>query len=449
MSTRAFKNAALCLAPVLTIGALFSACALAAEDSLGSLIGSTSLGKQLKEDYGVKVYGWAQAGLIYNNNSTDDVSKQAFFNTDEGFNLNQFALGIQRSPASNVQGRIGPFPGPMPQEADWGFNVTTVYGKDARYFKTYGWDEDLGANRGNKPEDEAFTIAQVYLEFYFPVLGGSDLMLGIFHTPLENEIGFPLPSPAPTDFYSHTYSFMHGPAKHAGALYSFKLPSAPGESMVGFEVGVVQGWNNLQSENHDPHVIANVRWRSADFGTWVDWENIYGNGAGDSFANCACGSPMPAGTKDDTAQRYETYLTVSHQLDPANRIAVETSYGKQKNGAFAGFANKTDATWYGANFNFQHQLSENLSWNSRAEWFYTDAPVHVVMASIDSHTGIPAPSWGSFYAVTTNLSWLPTPNLRLRPEARYDIHSGPGRDAFGDGSRDAQLVLSFDATVFF
>ncbi|UUC21433.1 hypothetical protein NOV18_13505 [Pseudomonas asiatica] len=109
MSTHAFKNAALRLAPILTIGVLCSAGALAAEDPLGSLVGSAALGKQLKEDYGVKVYGWAQAGLIYNNNSTDDVSKQAFFNTDKGFNLNQLALGIQRSPVSNVQGRIGPF----------------------------------------------------------------------------------------------------------------------------------------------------------------------------------------------------------------------------------------------------------------------------------------------------------------------------------------------------
>ncbi|HHW2312498.1 TPA: outer membrane beta-barrel protein, partial [Pseudomonas aeruginosa] len=64
MSTRAFKNTAFRLAPILTIGALFSAGALAAEDPLGSLVGSTALGQQLKEDYGVKVYGWAQAGLI-------------------------------------------------------------------------------------------------------------------------------------------------------------------------------------------------------------------------------------------------------------------------------------------------------------------------------------------------------------------------------------------------
>lgn len=449
MSSRAFMNAASRFAYLSTVGALISSGALAAEEPLGSLVASTPLGKQLEKDYGVRVYGWAQAGLIYNNNSTDDVSKQAFFNTDEGFNLNQLALGIQRSPTSNVQGRVGPFPGIMPRDADWGFNVTTIYGKDPRYFKTYGWDDDLGVNRNNRREDETFTIAQAYLEFYFPVLGGSDLMLGIFHTPLEHEIGFPLPTPAPTDFYTHSYSFMHGPAKHAGALYSFKLPSAPGEGMLGFEVGVVQGWNNLQSENHDPHVIANVRWRSADFRTWVDWENIYGNGAGDSFAKCACGSPLPAGTADDDDRRYETFLTISQVLDPTNRVALEMSYGRQKNGAFASFANKSDATWYGTNLNFYHQLSETVSWNSRGEWFHTDAPVHVVMANIDASTGIPDPTWGSFYALTTNISWAPTPNLRLRPEARYDIHSGHGRDAFADGTKDTQLVLSFDATVFF
>ncbi|MCY1303656.1 hypothetical protein D9M70_533730 [compost metagenome] len=88
-------------------------------------------------------------------------------------------------------------------------------------------------------------------------------------------------------------------------------------------------------------------------------------------------------------------------------------------------------------------------WNSRAEWFYTDAPVHVVMANIDPASGIPDPSWGSFYGVTTNLAWTPTPNVRLRPELRYDIHSGNGRDAFAEGNDDRQFLASFDVTFFF
>lgn len=449
MNLRAWAYAATLFAPILGGNMLFPSVASAADDPLGSLARSV-FGDSLERDHGIKIYGWAQAGLIYNDNSSHDVSKQSFFKTEEGFNLNQFALAVEKAPKSNVIGRVGPFPGPMPQEADWGFNVTTVYGKDARFFKTFGWDEDLSINRHKDPEAKAFTVAQAYLNFYFPVLGGSDLMIGIFHTPLENEIGFALPSPAPTDFYSHTYSFMHGPAKHAGVLYSFKLPSAPGESMLGFELGLVQGWNNLENPNHDPHLIANVRWRSADFGTWVDWENIVGNGAGDSIADCACGTPIAtAGTKKDHDKVYSSYLTISHVLDPNNRVALEMNYGKQDNGAFAEFANKTDATWYGADFNLYHRLTEKLMWNSRAEWFYTDAPAHVLMANIDSSTGIPDPTWGSFYGVTTNLAWSPTPNVRLRPELRYDIHSGPGRDAYADGEKDKQLVASFDVSFFF
>ncbi|PBJ04614.1 outer membrane beta-barrel protein [Pseudomonas sp. ACN5] len=448
MSIRAWVCAATLFAPVLGADVLFPSMALAADDPMGSLVRNV-FGDSLEREHGIKIYGWAQAGVIYNNNGTDDVSKQSFFNTDEGVNLNQFALAVEKKPKSNVIGRVGPFPGAMPQEADWGFNVTALYGKDARFFKTYGWDEDLSVNRDNKPEDPAFTVAQAYVNFYFPVLGGSELMVGIFHTPLENEIGFALPSPAPTDFYTHTYSFMHGPAKHAGALYSFKLPSEPGESMLGFELGVVQGWNNLQDPNHSPDVIANVRWRSADFGTWIDWENIYGNGAGDSFAECSCGSPLPAGTKDDDYKRLASYLTLSQVLDPNNRVALELNYGKQEQGAFAGFANKNDATWYGTDVNWYHKLSENLMWNSRAEWFYTDAPVHVMMANIDPNTGIPDPTWGSFYGVTTNLAWTPKPNVRLRPELRYDIHSGPGRDAYADGEKDSQVVASFDVSFFF
>ncbi|UCO96013.1 porin [Metapseudomonas lalkuanensis] len=449
MIPRKHRSAISLFAPVLAAAALFPHIIQAAEPSPSGSLFRSAFGDGLEKDYGIKVHGWAQAGWIYNDNGSDDVSKQAFFNNDEGFNLNQFALAIEKTPKGNVVGRVGPFPGPMPQEADWGFNVTALYGKDARFFKTYGFDEDLGVNRSADANDENFNIAQAYLDFYLPVLGGSNLMLGVFHTPLENEIGFALGSPAPADFYSHTYSFMHGPAKHTGALYSFKLPQEEGGSMLGFELGLVQGWNNMQDPNGDPDLIANLRWRSADFRTWVDWENIYGNGAGDSFAECACGSPIPAGTRDEDLTRYASYLTVSHVLDERNRVAVEFNYGQQEDAAFAAFANKGNAHWYGTDVNWYHRLGDNLMWNSRAEWFYTDAPVHVVMANIDPQTGIPDPSWGSFYGFTTNLAWTPVPNVRLRPELRYDIHSGNGRDAFGDGREDSQLVGSFDITVFF
>ncbi|MGV8891096.1 MAG: hypothetical protein ACOH2P_24305 [Pseudomonas sp.] len=51
--------------------------------------------------------------------------------------------------------------------------------------------------------------------------------------------------------------------------------------------------------------------------------------------------------------------------------------------------------------------------------------------------------WGSFYDVTTRLAWTPTPNVHLRPELRYDIHSGPGRDAYAEGKHGKQQQLAW------
>lgn len=400
-------------------------------------------GEALK-DSGVKVHGWMQAGLIVNDNGTDDVSKQAFFNSDEGFNLNQLALVVEKPINSNIVSRATPTPAPMPEGVDWGFNLTAIYGNDANFFKTYGWDDDVYLNNRSDGDEEGVNLAQAYLEFYFPVFGGSNLMLGLFHTPLENEIGFPLPGPAPAEFYTHAYSFMHGPAKHAGALYSVKLPTAPGDNIWGVELGMVQGWNNFKDENDDVDVIANLRWRSSDMSTWVDWENIYGNGGNDSFANCGCGSPYP--TVDDDADRYQTYLTVSKVLDPSNRVAVELSYGSQEKAALSA---GEDAEWYGVNANWYKHLSPTTSWNTRVEWFNADDPAHVVMTGAAAGKIPTEWSTGDFYAVTTNLSWMPSPAIRVRPELRYDIQDSDGPDAFANGTESSQLAASVDVTLYF
>ncbi len=55
------------------------------------------------------------------------------------------------------------------------------------------------------------TLTQAYAELYLPVLGGSNLMVGLFHTPLINEIGFALPCTRTDYLYTHPYSFIHGP----------------------------------------------------------------------------------------------------------------------------------------------------------------------------------------------------------------------------------------------
>ena len=411
-------------------------------------------------DLDIKVTGWVQASIADSNHG-GQLTPATIFRRDDGVTLDQAAIMIEKKVESNIVSRVGAFPGPMPKEFDWGFNITGMYGADNFFFRTYGLDEDWGSNKvGNFGSSDMYaTLTQAYAELYLPVLGGSNLMVGLFHTPLANEIGFALPAPAPTTFYTHPYSFIHGPAKHVGALWSSHIFNESDSAKLSYELGAVRGYNNLQDPNKDWDVIANLRWRSKDFSTWVDFENIYGNGADDSFTKCGCGSPIPASSElaqDDQLTRYQSYLTVTKFLDPKNIVSAEASYGYQEKALLTDVFNEQpfgipanggkDASWHGINVSYSHLFSPQLSSAIRAEYFDTDG-AHVLI-----------PYDGIYKAVTANMTWNPKPYLRVRPEIRYDWYSG-GRTPFAapsntlppllNGTEDDQLSYSLDLTFFF
>ncbi|EQA2697907.1 outer membrane beta-barrel protein [Acinetobacter baumannii] len=413
-----------------------------------------------ENDLDIKVTGWVQASIADSNHG-GQLTPATIFRRDDGVTLDQAAIMVEKKVESNIVSRVGAFPGPMPQEFDWGFNITGMYGADNFFFRTYGLDDDWGSNKvGNFGSSDMYaTLTQAYAELYLPVLGGSNLMVGLFHTPLINEIGFALPAPAPTTFYTHPYSFIHGPAKHVGALWSSHILNEPGSATLSYELGAVRGHNNLQDPNKDWDVIANLRWRSKDFSTWVDFENIFGNGADDSFAKCGCGSPIPASSelaKDKKLNRYQSYLTVTKFLNPKNSVTAEASYGYQEKALLADVFNAEpfgvpanggkDASWQGINVSYKHNFNPQLSSAIRAEYFDTDG-VHVLV-----------PYDGIYKAVTANMTWNPKPYLRVRPEIRYDWYSG-GSKPFAsphhtlppliNGTEDDQLSYSLDLTFFF
>ncbi|MFX7659671.1 outer membrane beta-barrel protein [Acinetobacter baumannii] len=410
---------------------------------------------------GINITGWIQ-GSIADSNHSEILTPASVFRRTDGFALDQAGLMIQKNLDSNLISRVGPIPKAAPTEADWGFKITGTYGADGLFFRTLGLDEDWKANQKNdfNSNDAYANLTEAYVEFYLPNFQGSNLLLGLFHSPLANEIGFALPSPAPAEFYTHTYGFFHGPAKHVGALWSSHLPMN-NASLLGYELGIVRGYNNLEDPNNDWSYIANLRWRSADMSTWIDFENMYGNAADDSITNCGCGSPIPADStlsNDKSLNRYQSYLTLSKTLDDKNRLAIEASYGSQEKSVFADSFNQSsafgvpehqgvDAQWHGVTVNYFHKLTPQLTSSLRAEYFDTDG-VHAFV-----------PYSGIYKAVTTNLSWLPTPSIRIRPEVRYDWYSGHGKP-FGiqantnsppliDGSEKQQFTYSLDLTLFF
>ncbi|AYO75670.1 hypothetical protein EBF16_01375 (plasmid) [Sphingobium yanoikuyae] len=307
-----------------------------------------------------------------------------------------------------------------------------IYGQDVQFLKLSGLDGDFHFDRN---KDLKLGVTQAYADIYLPFLKGTSVMIGSFQTPLENAFN------PPNWFATHTYGFQHGPAKHVGALAQTRVASGPA-GHFSVDYGVVLGWNDWDNRNKNLDFIGGLRWRSADMRTWVDLEAIYGNGENDfGPAPGRGGSPYFAlSSTGKYLGRLSSFLTVSHSLSPKFQVAMEASYGQQEAGdiAFVPWAITRKARWYGANLGARYSLSDKVSVNGRAEWFTDEQGAHALWAGVR----------GDVYAATGNVEYQLTPAIRLRAEARYDIHDGPGR-LFDNYSKDQQLTGLLNAFFLF
>jgi hypothetical protein len=396
------------------------------------------------EEHKIMLLGWAEGSALVSSNDSKDVSPGAFFNTTDGFNLNQAALmacsgracpPFSFGPGAAVHNRIGPFPGPQGDKVTVDFNVTAIYGEDVQFLKTLGID---GNTRFDRNDGLKLGLTQAFAEFYLPVLEGTSVMVGSFQTPLENEIGYAF-SP-PNWFATHTYAFQHGPAKHVGVLVESRVVNSPTFGLLGIEVGIVKGWNNWTNENGDPSFIGALRWRSADMNTWIDLEGIYGNGDED-FGPAPGRGGSPYFALSSTGRylgRLSTYLVVTQTISKRLSVAFEGTYGQQMPGdvKFVPFAITEKAKWYGANVSARYGLASTVFLNARGEWFNDEKGAHALWNT----------ARGDVFAATANVEWQVSPAVRMRGEVRYDDHTGAGR-LFDNNTKNQQAVGL--ANIFF
>lgn len=391
----------------------------------------------------IQLHSRIQFGAITNNNESENVFPSGFLNFDEGINLNRAELIFEKVPVSNIKPRIGPFPGPKPEQADWGFEIDLRYGEDAAI--TYGLDDELDVNEDN---ERLYLLPQWFLNGYLPIGGGFSWIAGSWFTPVGYEIGAPVDPP--TAFYTHAYAFTYQPVKHVGVMGALKLPLSQemGSWSTGF--GIVQGWNNLQDNNDDKTLIFDLRWRSPDFRTWLDIENIVGHEQSEAGVTDQTRPFNAVSTSGEKLLRRMHSVTLSHRFNRSHRMAVNAVYGFQEGGDLVadsnnppGFLITEDSRWYGANLNYYFQWHENRQLGVRAEWFRDQQGAHALL-----HEGI-------YRALTMNLSWWVQEGLRIRPELRYDHYSGPGKPFGGRvptvffGEEKEQWVASLDATWFY
>jgi hypothetical protein len=177
---------------------------------------------------GVKLGAYGDAGVTFNPDGPEDNLDFAHLFTDKANQplLNQLGLVFER-----------PIDGAS-ENLDIGFKLHAFYGSDARYTHHVGQFDRYTDDRYQLDLVEANVAAHIP-----GVLGGLDLKLGEYATP----IGYEVIDPRGNFFYSHSYIFNFGiPLTHTGALAT--LHASPMLDLVG---GIDSGVNTTIGHSGD------------------------------------------------------------------------------------------------------------------------------------------------------------------------------------------------------
>lgn len=414
-------------------------------------------GDTLEKDYGIQVSGLFDAAYSRNNRSTHDERQDGLSNlpvvgfADEGLEWGSLHLFVDKQLKGTMVPRITPLPGPAPSEASFGFTFEMNYGRNAQFARTTGWDMHWDVNspgddnlaKAQRDKQKFLAIPNIAATAYLPYGPGITAMAGVFGPAMGYEIP-PNIRAARNPFASKSYAFVSEPGTVSGVLLGTRLYNGE-SSILGAELGVVQGWNNLRDNNDQKSVMGALRWRTADMQTWVDYEFILGDEQNDSFSDVQAPTSRLVSPQGQFKQQHS--LNGWHRFDSNWSMGAELVYGRQDGDGKATTVDIINgpgfdgAHWWGANAVLTYQQRPDLSYSVRAEHF----------ADPDGFILLPvSTARGSFNALTTGLRYDLNKYVSLRPEVRYDVFDGNADDhPFGAGRNNTQLTGLVEALFYF
>jgi hypothetical protein len=451
------------------LGALPLAAGAADDAPPQGALGRALFGDDFGKESGLRLGGWLQVGYAVNNHSDPNgpglANSPVVIARDEGVQLNQLSLYIEKDIKTNIIPRVTPTPAPMPQEYSWGFKAMAYYGRDAQPVQMFGWDSQLAANRpGNQDPQNAgafrqnfITYPEFHLNFYMPWWQGMSLMIGNFMSPIANEIGFAV-EPTPNIFYTRTYALEAAPIDHTGALLAANLVRSQ-SWLLGGEFGIVNGWSNFKDNNNSKTYLGALRFRTADMKNWVDYEIITGNEQTDpnkinnstpASAGDTANFPVTRIVSTANQNRTEQHLTWTSEFAERWKSVIELTYGQQKGDPtnttfFITGQPFSGATYSGLNGQLQYKIYAKVAVAGRLETF-RDRDGFALFPN--TATGPNSAVAGDFNAATIGVQWRPQKNLLMRPELRYDWQSNNnGQKAFAGGTKENQLLFAVDLVM--
>ena len=331
--------------------------------------------------------GWVSAGGYVNAHGADNNGPIGFREVGDEFTVDQVWGFFERTTNTGGYGW------------DWGFRTDFVFGVDGPDTQAFFSHPDAYDNSWDASGYYGSALPQLYAEL---AVNNLSVKMGHFFTIL----GYERVPVIDNFFYSHSYCHAFGePYTHTGVLAEYSWND------MTFWGGWTQGWNtgfdNYLGMNT---FLGGIRAPLTDAITltWALNAGDFGVRDGDIY--------MQSVIADVMLTKKLTYV-------------FQTDWGGNSGGAVVD-------QWYGINNYLLYTINPCWAAGLRFEWYHDDDGTHQLEA-------------GDYYGLTCGVNWKPRPNVRFRPELRYDWYDGAGALPFDVGQEDEQLSGGFDLIVTF
>jgi len=343
---------------------------------------------------------------------------------------------------------------------DWGFQSFTMFGSNARFDTSNGFEDKINKGSGYTLNAWAFPALNFQLAY-------NDLKItaGRFVSP----VGFYTVGTVLNFFNTIPYTYQWGePFTHTGVLAQYQITDD-----LNLGAGITRGWDNTGNFNPGAQWLGTVtRNNLLKEGDSLAWVGMYSN------EPTAANAPTPQLLADGSttyngqfsfAGRYFQTLVYSRPINEKLTYIFQSDFGNQANA----FGDGRAAHWFGVNQYWYYKVNNCWSWGFNFEWFRDDQGFRVggflpnygnaVVGSTPTGNGsfvrgLPLTTGGfagNFLQTTFGPRWTPNPNLVIRPNMRWDWYVGNPSTIDGvtmpyvDGTRTQQGILGIDAVVLF
>lgn len=327
------------------------------------------------EQRDIHVRGWLAQGFTWNPDRPQDRSNGVLGMNDRSndYLFNQLGLTIEN---------------PVEEDpCNWslGWKVGLMYGSDARFVQSLGFDDEWISGRY-----VSLAMPELFADIFVPWANGASVRVGRFWSPIGYE-GVPA---LDRFFHSATNVFMLAePSTHTGALLKYPL-----NERWTVQGGVVQGWDVWNDNNDSLGALGTLSWLSEDEKTSVTGVFYRGDETDDINDNQCTYSFM------FTHELNECWSYLFwHDYNTARDVAVNSSGGPK------------DGQWFSITNALFYAVDEEVSVGARLEYYRDDDGVTIYHPISGDNLGP-----GDLYGLTLGLNYTPTLNLLIRPEFRWD-----------------------------